>query len=180
MPSIATPEFTGIAVPLPSRSKRFGAALSFAALVAGAGALGRIAVPVSRGAWYRALRKPPYQPPPAAFGPVWTVLYTLIAASGYRVWRSQSPARRRALALWGSQLALNAAWTPLFFGQRRPRAALADAALLVPAIGAYAWTARRVDRAAAWMVTPYLGWAAFALLLNAGIVRRNARTLARR
>ncbi len=164
----------------PTLTRRVTAALTFGGLTAGAAALGRISMPVSRGPWYRALRKPPYQPPSTAFGPVWTVLYTLLAASGYRVWRSRSAARRRALRWWGVQLALNAAWTPIFFGLKRPRAALVDLSLLVPAIGAYTWTARRADRGAAWLVAPYLGWNAFAWTLNAGIVRRNRWTLARR
>ncbi len=75
---------------------------------------------------------------------------------------------------------MNAAWSPLFFGLRRPRAALVDAALLVAAIGAYARAASRVDRLAAALVLPYLAWSAFALALNGEIVRRNPRLLARR
>jgi benzodiazapine receptor len=150
------------------------AAAGFAGATAAAAAAGALA---SRGAarspWYRALRKPPYQPPHAAFAPVWSVLYVLIAASGYRVWRSWRLARDPALALWGTQLALNAAWSPVFFRARRPRAALAVSGALVGAVGAYAWKARKADRPAAVMVLPYLAWAGFALALNAGIVRRN-------
>jgi translocator protein len=155
-------------------------AAAFAGLTAGAAALGARTVRVARTPWYAALRKPRWQPPRGAFGPVWTLLYGLVATSGYRVWRTRSPARARALGLWGAQLALNAAWTPLFFGARRPRAALLDAALLVPCVAAYAWTAARADRPAAWIVVPYLAWTGFALALNGELVRRNARTLARR
>ena len=71
------------------------------------------------------------------------------------------------------QLGLNAAWSPLFFGLRDPAAALADVALLLPAAGAYTWSAARVDRPAAWMMAPYLGWTAFALALNARIAMDN-------
>jgi tryptophan-rich sensory protein len=133
----------------------------------------------ARSPWYRALAKPGWQPPPSAFGPVWTALYALTATSGWRAWRSRRPGYRRAVALWGAQLAVNAAWSPLFFGLRRPRVALADAALLVPAIALYGRAARRVDRLAAALVLPYLAWSGFALALNAEIVRRNARLLAR-
>ena len=122
------------------------------------------------GRWYRRLEKSPLNPPPAVFGPVWTVLYGLIATSGWRVWRAGS---RKALGWWAAQLALNAAWSPIFFGLKRPRAALADLALLLPAIAIYARHARQVDRPAAWMVAPYLGWVGFASVLNAEIVRRN-------
>lgn len=148
---------------------------TFAGATAAVSALGAAATRRSvQSRWYRRLEKPRYQPPSAAFPPVWTALYALMATSGYRVWRSRSPVRRRALALWSAQLALNGAWSPVFFGARRTRAALGVLAALLPVVGAYAWKARRVDRAAAVLMLPYLGWSGFALVLNASIVRRNA------
>jgi tryptophan-rich sensory protein len=127
--------------------------------------------------WYRRLKKPPFQPPPALFGPVWTALYALMVWSAVRVWkRPSSPARSRALRAWTGQLALNGAWSPLFFGARRPKAALADLALLGPAVAVYTRRAAAVDRGAAWMMAPYLGWLGFATLLNEEIVRRNPDT----
>ncbi|HSD19814.1 MAG TPA: TspO/MBR family protein [Anaeromyxobacter sp.] len=165
----------------PGRATRLLAVAAFAGAAASASALGAAATRRSiRSPWYRLLEKPSYQPPSWVFPPVWTTLYALIATSGYRVWRSGSPSRRRALGLWSAQLALNAAWSPVFFGARRPRAALGIAAALVPAVGAYSWAARRADHAAAVMMLPYLGWSGFALALNASIVRRNRRVLARR
>lgn len=147
--------------------------LGFGGLVAVAAAAGG-AVTRRNLAWYRRLDRPPYTPPDAAFGPVWTALYALIAASGWRLWRA-APSRRRdrALALWAAQYGLNFAWTPLFFGLHRPRLALADLALLFAAIGGYAATAARVDRPAAVMMAPYLAWVSFAGVLNAGVARRN-------
>jgi len=175
------PESQHRQVESPGRGARLLAVFAFAGATAGASALGAAATRRSiRSPWYRLLEKPSYQPPPQVFPAVWTALYALIATSGYRVWRSGSPFRRRALGAWSAQLALNAAWSPVFFGARRPRAALGIAAALVPAVGAYAWTARRADRAAAAMMLPYLGWSGFALALNASIVRRNSRVLARR
>ena len=129
----------------------------------------------SRQRWFKRLNKPSYQPPDKVFGPVWSLLYPTVAWSGYRTFRAAPSApRSRALALWGTQLGLNAAWSPLFFGLRRPKASLADSALLLAAALGYAQQARRVDKAAALAVLPYLGWLGFATLLNAGIVRRNA------
>jgi tryptophan-rich sensory protein len=151
-------------------------ALGFGALTAGAAVLGGLATRKSvNSPWYRVfLRKPPYQPPRQAFGPVWSALYTTIAASGARVWRgAPGPARTRALALWGTQLALNAGWSAVFFGARRPRAALVEIGALLASIAGYAAAARKVDRPAAWLVAPYAAWTAFAAVLNAGIVRRN-------
>lgn len=136
----------------------------------------------SRGApgrlWFRLLRKAPGQPPERVFGPVWTVLYGLIAYSGWRIWNApSSPQRDRALALWVGQLTLNAAWTPLFFGARRPVAALVDVVALDAAAGAYVATTLDVDRTAALAFVPYLSWLGFATYLNGAIVARNPRPL---
>ena len=159
------------------RTGRLLAGLGFGALAYGAAALGGLAMRgrgSAKGTWYRSLDKPAFQPPSWLFGPVWTVLYGTIAYSGYRIWRApRSPERSRALALWGTQLALNAAWTPLFFGAQRPRAALADIVALDAAAGAYTAAAAQVDPTAAKVVSPYLAWIAFATVLNGAIVAKN-------
>jgi tryptophan-rich sensory protein len=142
-----------------------------AGLTAGAAWLGATSPPDR---WYRSLRKPAFQPPDAAFAPVWSVLYAMIAGSGYRIARAPaSPARSHALRAWGTQLALNAAWSPLFFRAHRPRLALLDLGLLLAATGRSIQTAHRVDRTAARLLLPYLGWSLFAFALNSEIVRRN-------
>jgi tryptophan-rich sensory protein len=124
--------------------------------------------------WYKELEKPRFTPPGAVFPVVWPVLYALMTASAYRVWRSgRSPSRSRSLVLWWTQLAFNAAWSPLFFGAHRPRAALVDLMLLVASLAAYARESGRVDRSAAGMIAPYLAWVCFAAVLNREIVRRN-------
>jgi tryptophan-rich sensory protein len=98
-----------------------------------------------------------------------------MAISGWRVWRTpDSPERTRALALWGGQLALNGAWSAAFFGAKSPTLALADIALLDGAIVAYTHQASKVDKPAAWMFAPYIGWTGFATALNTSIVRLNA------
>ncbi len=150
---------------------------AFVAVTAIAAGIGAVATQKSvRSPWYRfALKKPSFQPPNKAFAPVWTALYGLIAVSGYRVWKAEpSPARTRALALWGSQLALNAAWSAIFFGARKPGAALLDIGALDVAVAAYANEARKVDTTAAWLVAPYAAWTGFATALNGDIVRLNA------
>ena len=126
------------------------------------------------GDWYASLEKSPLNPPDWVFGPVWTTLYALMAIGGYRVWNGrQSPERDRALALWAGQLTLNAAWSPLFFGTRRPDVALADLVALMIALMLFVRDTSRVDKPAAWMFAPYIAWVAFAGMLNAEIVRRN-------
>lgn len=149
------------------------AAAIFGGLTFGAAAL---AAPVSkRKIWYATLFKSKATPPSWVFGPVWTVLYSAIAYAGYRTWlRPRSPQRARALALWGVQLALNASWSPLFFGKHRPKASAAVAGAMVPAIAAYSLTMRKLDKPAALLMLPYLGWSAFAAYLNTQIVRKNA------
>lgn len=154
---------------------------AFALATAGAAGIGTYFGPVKHplrtSLWYRRRRRRSLLPPPKLFGRVLTALYPLIAVSGWRVWRatrSGGPSRRRALGLWATQLGLNAAWGPLFFGRRRKRAALADAVALLGTVGAYTATARRVDRPAAWLIAPYLGWVGFATYLNAGMARRHA------
>ena len=159
-----------------SQKARTGGAIALSAATAGAAVLGSLATRKSvRSAWYRFLRKPSFQPPRKAFGPVWTALYALMAASAYRVWRApSSPARTRALALWGTQLALNAGWSWIFFGARKPAASLVELTAMFGTIAAYANEARKVDPLAAWLIAPYLGWTGFAGLLNEEIVRLNA------
>jgi len=105
--------------------------------------------------------------------PVWTVLYAQMAYSAQRVDRSSDPARRRALALWWVQLGLNAAWTPIFFGARRPGAAAVVIGALLPAAAATAAASAGIDRRAGLLYAPYLAWSAYAAALNVEIWRRN-------
>lgn len=152
-------------------------ALALTGLAAGAAALiGNLsAEPREMRRYYRRLDKPSFAPPAKVFGPVWGVLYPAIALSGARVLAAPaSAARSAAIALWLSQMVLNAAWTPLFFGRKDTRAALADVAALLALTAAYTVAAGRIDRPAAALAVPYTGWIAFAGALNQGIVARNA------
>lgn len=124
--------------------------------------------------WYATLVKPSFTPPGWLFGPVWSALYLLMAVAAWRVWRCRErPGQGPALALFGAQLALNAAWSMLFFALRRPAAALVDMALLWLAVAATLAAFGRVDRAAGWLLAPYLTWVSYALALNAAIVVLN-------
>lgn len=142
--------------------------LVFLALVAVAAAFGSLSRPDE---WYRALVKPSFNPPDALFAPVWTILYAGIAVAGWRVYRRVG--WDYSLGLWGIQLALNAAWTPLFFGAHRIDLALVDIALLDVFVVATLVAFFRRDRIAAWLLVPYLGWIAFATLLTATLLRLN-------
>jgi translocator protein len=123
--------------------------------------------------YYARLDKPAWSPPSWLFGPVWTVLYLLIGVAAWLVDRRGGPGTRTALRLWGTQLVLNAAWTPIFFGLRNPGAALLEIGVMWVAIAAtaVAFAARRT--AAGALLLPYLAWVTFATVLNFEIWRRN-------
>jgi benzodiazapine receptor len=119
------------------------------------------------GAWYASLQKPDWQPPPWIFGPVWTVLYIMIGVAGWMLWtRRAAPGGRLPLMLFVVQLALNFAWTPVFFGLHAMGAAFAVIAVLWLAIVANVVSAWRVRPAASMLLLPYLAWVGFAAVLN--------------
>jgi tryptophan-rich sensory protein len=159
-----------------SKSRSALALLGFATAAAGAAWIGSRYSPrdLRTRIWYRRLSKSPLNPPDAVFPIVWSALYCMMSISAWRTWRTEpSPERTRALRLWSMQLATNAEWTRLFFGEHRPKRALADIFLLEALILLYIDSAREIDRPAAVLFAPYAAWVAFAALLNAEIVRRN-------
>ncbi len=143
--------------------------LGFLGLVVGGGVLiGTLTAP---GEWYANLVKPSFNPPNWVFGPVWTVLYALIAMVGWRLFASD---RGSALmTLWWGQLGLNFIWSPVFFVLHLPWLALCIivglfAAILILIAGL--WSR---DRVAALAFVPYLAWVSFAAALNLAIARLN-------
>jgi tryptophan-rich sensory protein len=105
---------------------------------------------------YEALARPGWAPPPWVFGPVWTVLYAMIAIAGWLVW--QRVGWGPAMWAYTAQLVLNAAWTPLFFGAGQRGLAFADIVALWLAVGATVWLFRRVSAVAVWLLVPYWLW----------------------
>jgi len=148
---------------------RVASLILFLVLVVGGGlVIGFLTTPDE---WYAALAKPSFNPPPWLFGPVWTVLYVLIAVAGWRVFT-----RERAgapMKLWWAQLALNFLWSPVFFGAHRIGLALVVILLLLAAILAFIAAAWRADRLAASLFVPYAAWVAFASVLNGAIWMMN-------
>ena len=133
-------------------------------------AAGGAVTSTSVGTWYAGLAKPSFNPPDWLFGPVWTTLYVMIAIAGWRVWcrRGQAGAKL-ALGAWGVQLALNLAWSFLFFGGRLIGAALVEIGVLLAAIVITAVLFWRIDRIAGALLIPYVAWVSFATLLNASL-----------
>jgi tryptophan-rich sensory protein len=122
------------------------------------------------GTWYAEIDKPAWTPPNWVFGPVWTVLYALMAVSAWLVWQEGGFACQRwPLALFFGQLVLNAAWTPIFFGLGRFDAASVEIVCLWCAIVATTVAFARVRAVAAWLLAPYLAWVTYAATLCFGV-----------
>jgi tryptophan-rich sensory protein len=145
--------------------------VTFLALCFGASVLGGwVTAPALRG-WYADLAKPDWMPPGWVFGPVWTLLYALIAVSGWTIWREGRS--RLAVLLFLLQLALNAAWPWVFFGLQRPDWAFYTILALVFSLAATIVVFYRLRRRAALLLVPYLAWVLFAAALNLAIWRLN-------
>lgn len=123
------------------------------------------------GAWYAALSKPAWNPPAWIFGPVWTLLYLMMAIAAWLVWKHDG--WRRPLWSYVVQLLLNAAWTPIFFGAHQLGWALLEIVVLWIAILLTLLNFRGVSRTAAWLFVPYLAWVTFAAFLNFTLWRLN-------
>lgn len=127
------------------------------------------------GPWYRELVKPTWQPPDWLFGPVWTTIFALCAVVGARCWSLAPDAatRRRVVAAFAVNGALNVSWSLLFFRMQRPAWALVEVLALWASILVLIRVCSAVWRPAAWLLAPYLAWVSFAAVLNAVIVRLN-------
>ena len=146
----------------------------FVALCLVIGALGAAVVATSVDTWYADLAKPSFTPPDRLFGPVWTVLYVLMAIAAWRVWRAADrDTRRGPLTLFALQLALTLGWTVVFFGLQKIGAALATIVVLDVGVVVTTLAFRSIDRWAGLLMVPYLAWVVFATVLNIAIWRLN-------
>lgn len=161
--------------PVPSTTGRVRRPLALVGFLVATQCAGLVGVATTeRGAWFDQLEKPSFNPPSAVFAPVWTTLYALIGFAAWRVWALEdSKERSSALRWWAVQLALNAAWTPIFFGARNLGLALVDIVLLWFAIVLTITRFVRLDRVAGSLMAPYLAWVSFATALNAAFVALN-------
>lgn len=158
---------------MPLRRQLLGLAgwlvLTFAAAALGAAAT------LDAAAFYGQLAQPAWAPPAGLFGPVWTLLYLLMAIAAWLVWRAV-PWRmaRHAIILFIVQLAVNALWSWLFFSWRQGALAFTGAVLLWLLIAAnLAAFVRLRGRVAAMLLLPYLAWVGFAVALTWSVWRLN-------
>ena len=153
-------------------SGRYGALVLFVMLTLAVGGAAGYATASEIGGWYVTLRQPSFAPPNGVFAPVWTSLYILMGIAAWRVWRVAG-IFSRPLLLFFAQLALNFAWSFIFFKAHRIGVALAEVLVL---LGFIVWTASsfaRRDRIAALLFAPYIAWVGFAAALNFAIWRLN-------
>jgi tryptophan-rich sensory protein len=144
------------------------------AVCLGVGSAGAVFTARSVDTWYPPLVKPPWNPPGWVFGPVWTTLYVMMALAAWLVWRRRGFRGAAAAFRWFAlQLALNALWSPLFFGLQNPRAALVDVVLLWAAIAGTVIAFWKRSRPAGILLLPYWLWVSFAAALNFAIWRLN-------
>lgn len=125
------------------------------------------------GEWYFTMNKPGWTPPAWVFGPVWAVLYLLMALAMWKVWISGHQNSAGALIWWLLQLAFNAAWSWLFFGLERTGWAMLEMLVLIVLVIFCIRVFARISRQAALLMMPYLLWLGFAWLLNFSIWRMN-------
>ncbi|MEM7776498.1 MAG: TspO/MBR family protein [Pseudomonadota bacterium] len=142
--------------------------LPFVAIVIAAASTGAVFSP---GPWYVALNKPSWTPPDWAFPVVWTLLYAMIAVAGWQVWSRDGFGL--ALAIWGLNLVLNAAWSWIMFGRQQIKLALMDALGMLLTTAAFIVVAWPISVAAAALFVPYLAWVAAAVVLNYQVWRLN-------
>lgn len=144
----------------------------FLALTLAVGMAGGVATTESVNSWYPGLMKPKWNPPAWVFGPVWTVLYVLMGVSAWRVWLTGSFWGAPAI-IFGLQLALNLAWSWIFFHQKQPGMAFFEILLLLLSIVVMIVIFGRIDAVAGRLQIPYALWVSFATVLNFSIWRLN-------
>jgi benzodiazapine receptor len=152
-----------------SRTRDILGLTAFVVLCFGVSALGGRAAVFAVSEWYLTIPKPSWTPPRWVFGPVWALLYPLVAVAGWLAWR-EGRARFGPLA-YLLQLALNGAWPWFFFVEHRIDLALACVVALWVAILATIVAFWKVSRGAALLMVPYLAWVGFAAALNHAIWR---------
>lgn len=158
------------------RFGRLAAAMISVAAVGLTSVAGQLATQPNLEPWYAGLIKPSFNPPNWIFGPVWTTLYVLMA---FAVWRvlclpRDTRGRRLALILFFAQLALNGAWSWMFFGAQSPALGMVNIVPQLALILLTTGTFRALDKLAGMSLLPLAAWVAFAGVLNFEIWRLNS------
>ena len=147
---------------------KWGALIGWIVLCEAAGIIGSLFTVSSIPTWYASLVKPSFSPPNWLFGPVWTILYTLMGIAAYRIWRLGMSKKtvRSALFLFLFHLVLNAIWSIIFFGGQNIPLGFVDIAALWVTIIVLIFRFCTLDQISAYLLLPYLAWVSFATVLN--------------
>jgi len=143
--------------------------IAFLSVCLGVGGLNAVVTDKSVRTWYPTLRQPPGTPPSWLFGPVWTTLYVLMGVSAWLVWNDYRWGARAALLIFLAQLALNLAWSGIFFGARQIGFALFEIVVLWLAILFNLYIFYWLNAVSAYLLIPYWLWVTYAVYLNFGI-----------
>lgn len=143
------------------------AAIAIPAIVLGGMAMGWLSNSGMDNGWYAGLEKPSFQPPSWMFGVIWAGLYALMGLALATIWNEPASAGRNdAMRLFFVQLALNYAWSPVFFGGRMIEIGLVLLAAILIAALFTAKAFKRLRPVAGWLLLPYLLWLCLAVALN--------------
>ena len=143
------------------------AAIAIPAIVLGGMAMGWLSNSGMDNSWYVDLKRPSFQPPSWMFGAVWAALYALMGLALATIWNEPtSPRRTDAIRLFFVQLALNYAWSPVFFGGRMIEIGLLLLVAILVAALMTAKTFKSLRPMAGWLLLPYLLWLCLAVALN--------------
>ncbi len=150
------------------RSRPFLIALALSYVAAGIGG-----VLTELGPWYFSLKQPSWKPPDAAFGVIWSTIFTLTAVSAALAWRDVPHERRRVWVLFGLNAVLNICWSALYFKMQRPDWALLEWFLLWLSVLALVVGFWKNSRWTSYLNLPYLLWVSIAGLLNLATLQLN-------
>ncbi len=125
--------------------------------------------------WYQTIARPTWNPPGWLFGPVWTTLYVMMGISLFLVWKEDTSVelKKIGIALFAVQLVLNFFWSFIFFNQHQIGWALVEIAAMWVFILLTIFAFAQVNKAAAWLLVPYISWVSFATILNYTIWQLN-------
>lgn len=152
-----------------ANSKSFKLIISIL-LTVGLGSLGGIFTVNEIPNWYAGLQKPDFNPPNWLFGPVWTLLYTLMGISVYLIWKQPiSSKRNKALVIFTIQFVLNFFWSIIFFKEHALGWALVEIIAMWIFILLTILNFGKLSSLAAWLLVPYISWVSFASILNGAI-----------
>ena len=160
-----------------STAQQFAGLVAWLALTFAAAAVGAVAS-AQAASFYLQLSRPTWAPPPSVFGPVWSILYALMAVAAWLVWRQPNEGRHALpIALFVTQLAVNALWSWLFFAWHLGAGAFADVLVLLALIAATIIAFWRARPLAGILLLPYFAWVSFASALTWSVWQSNPGVL---